>query len=365
MIIMKITLVILFILTLFFNSHSQQKTIVGAIRWDAWLGKSDAIGKQLNTSLSPHHWHYRLPFYTTIIDSLTLDINANSQKIADREIEYAAHAGLNYFAFLMYDDTIALSDGVHKYLASSKKKHINFCIILNDITTENTATSVSRILNYTKSQQYQRVLGNRPLVYAFNLKNSPQLPLALKAACAANNLPEPYIVSMQNVDIMPTNTVFDAITRYWYDGDQFGGLATGAPYITLMKNAQANWQLRKVNGAKQIPLVSLGTDGRPRIEHPVSWITNPAFYQKYFTTPTVKEIVAHVGQAIDFVEKSPTSCEAKTILLYAWNENDEGGWLTPTRENNHTINTSRIDSLHSFFLKYNKTNKLKPNKSSH
>ena len=31
-----------------------------------------------------------------------------------------------------------------------------------------------------------------------------------------------------------------------------------------------------------------------------------------------------------WVEKNPVAAESKAVLIYAWNENDEGGWLVPT-----------------------------------
>lgn len=87
---------------------------IGAIRWDAWLGENDNVGKQLNKSLGPDKWGYRRPFYTQVLGPNSVDINANSQEVADQEVEYAAHAKLDYFAFLMYAEHSSLSDGLKK-----------------------------------------------------------------------------------------------------------------------------------------------------------------------------------------------------------------------------------------------------------
>jgi len=35
---------------------------IGAIRWDAWLGENDNVGKQLNRSLGPDKWGIDVPF---------------------------------------------------------------------------------------------------------------------------------------------------------------------------------------------------------------------------------------------------------------------------------------------------------------
>lgn len=31
-----------------------------------------------------------------------------------------------------------------------------------------------------------------------------------------------------------------------------------------------------------------------------------------------------------WIVQNPITAEANTLLIYAWNENDEGGWLIPT-----------------------------------
>jgi len=43
------------------------------------------------------------------------------------------------------------------------------------------------------------------------------------------------------------------------------------------------------------------------------------------------------------VRKHADLCEAQAIIMYAWNEYDEGGWLAPTRSSDGTPDTSRLD----------------------
>jgi len=338
------------------NGLTQDRPSVGAIRWDAWLGHGNAIGSALNKSLRPIHYHSRLPFFANVVNSDSINIDGNSQEVLDQEIEYASHSNLDYFAFLMYDEDYLLSNGLKNYLTSAKKALINFCVIMNDIdtTTESITYSVQRTLNYIQEPTYQTVLDGRPLVYTFRLRNKPDFAEELKDSCAAKGLKEPYIVDLHWNDAMPNNTVYDAISRYWYDGSSFSGSASGAPYSNLMSAAQTNWQTRATNGAQQVPLVSLGADGRPRIENPVPWIDDPvSLYEKYFDSPTPNEITTHLKQAFNFIEDNPNSCQANTALIYAWNENDEGGWLIPTlNPNSYEINTDRIDTLRTFLSNY-------------
>jgi hypothetical protein len=51
--------------------------------------------------------------------------------------------------------------------------------------------------------------------------------------------------------------------------------------------------------------------------------------------------------ALDWIKANPKSAEAKAVLIYAWNEFDEGGWLAPTL----TEGTARLDTMRSVLAK--------------
>ena len=42
-----------------------------------------------------------------------------------------------------------------------------------------------------------------------------------------------------------------------------------------------------------------------------------------------------------WVRSNREVAEAQTIMIYAWNESDEGGWLVPTK----TEGTARLDAI--------------------
>jgi hypothetical protein len=46
--------------------------------------------------------------------------------------------------------------------------------------------------------------------------------------------------------------------------------------------------------------------------------------------PAPGELTAHLYGAFDYVVKNPAKCEANTVIMYAWNEHSEGGFLCPT-----------------------------------
>ena len=90
-----------------------------------------------------------------------------------------------------------------------------------------------------------------------------------------------------------------------------------------------------------------GWDRRPRVEHPVPWETWQKPGQgldRFYHAPTPAELATHVQDALDWLRDNPAA-PARCALIYAWNENDEGGWLVPTLAADGTPDTRRIEAL--------------------
>ncbi|MDR2686688.1 MAG: hypothetical protein LBB75_02970, partial [Oscillospiraceae bacterium] len=80
---------------------------IGAIRWDAWYGEPTAEDgldpcSQVERTLSPAKYHWRVPFFGEIGEDGKVSFPEYTQEIFDREMEYAAEAGLDYFAYVWY-----------------------------------------------------------------------------------------------------------------------------------------------------------------------------------------------------------------------------------------------------------------------
>ena len=76
-----------------------------------------------------------------------------------------------------------------------------------------------------------------------------------------------------------------------------------------------------------------GWDRRPRVEHPVPWEHQQrpgAGIEYHFGMPRPDELAAHLRRALGWIMGQPAARRAPAALIYAWNENDEGGWLVPT-----------------------------------
>lgn len=78
----------------------------------------------------------------------------------------------------------------------------------------------------------------------------------------------------------------------------------------------------------------------------MSWEPDPGA-NAWVQMPSATQLANYVQEAVQWVQQNPTVAEANTVLIYAWNEHDEGGWLSPTLSKYG--GTERIDAMHSLF----------------
>ena len=102
----------------------------------------------------------------------------------------------------------------------------------------------------------------------------------------------------------------------------------GMAFAALAGAAERRWDAFREAGLRVLPWVTSGWDPRPRVEHPVSWTTVAPDAWAQPGTPA--EIAAHLERALAWTARYPATADANAVLIYAWNEFDEGGWLCPT-----------------------------------
>jgi hypothetical protein len=321
-----------------FKSRPTSRPLVGAIRWDAWFGvnSTTTVGQEVERSLSPPQWHYRLPFFAKEISPTEIQVRSNVQSVMDAEIRYASDAGIDYWAFVMYPISFpATTGGLDLYFKSSHKHDIRFCMIVEHLDDD----TVNRLVEYFKEESHQTVLRGRPLVY---LLGPPSVidPAWPDAKAAVNNLRQrtlragiknPYLVHLwgwsgakEVIDVLH----LDAMSAYSLNFDD-----KSAPYATLVKKTETKWDEWSKTGSRVVPLVTAGWDRRPRVMNPVSWEGPPKRSDEIeycYAPPKPEELAGLLRDAIFWCARNSAAADANTILIYAWNEIDEGGWLVPS-----------------------------------
>lgn len=177
---------------------AQARPSVGVIRWDAWdqfNGQYDPISYYLHRALTPEEFHYRLPFYASVLSPTNISFNGDQQSIMDQEILYAHHAGIDYWAFdtyctfgencttnntycqQYYQETSHLycprnpAYGLNLYLSSSYRSLINFTMVLLGSSPCDVSFQ-EEYIELMKHKEFQTVKGGRPLLYLFQFDDA-------------------------------------------------------------------------------------------------------------------------------------------------------------------------------------------------
>ncbi len=335
--------------------------IVGAIRWDAWYGDG-GVTKAVEASLGQPKYHFRLPWFARVVGADEVSINGDSQVIIEQEITYAAQAGLNYWAFLDYlDEAPGMSIGLIRYLAAKDKKGIRYCLVEEGARIDGVgAKAWSRLVEHFRHPDYQTVLDGRPLLFVF--VKTEKLAKAewdeLKRQTIAAGMKAPYLVLMgwdpaEDATDM-TKLGFDAVSAYARGGSYSMTQPSFAEQCALVRRDR--WEKSRALRLPSVTFASAGWDTRPRNERPppwCSWVTatpdkTPPAEQKPLidsVTATPDELAAHVGEALAWTKANRDINPSNAVIIYGWNENDEGGWLLPTLGTDGKPNDARINAV--------------------
>ncbi|MCX7888015.1 MAG: hypothetical protein N3B01_12285 [Verrucomicrobiae bacterium] len=324
------------------------RPFLGAIRWDAWhwapTNDLTAPVRAVERALGPKRYHHRLPFFAKIVSDERVCIAGYTPAIIAQEIAFAKEAGLDYWAFVLYDTASPMSQALALYLESPERDSIHFCAIADPSIVQQQSR---RIVQLMAKPNYLKVAGCRPLLFAFRFKpTQSDLLKQVRSASVEAGCANPYIVAMNDTVQEALGVAeADAISAYAIVGD---GGKHGTPYAELARSARSFWQQAHKAGARLVPLAMSGWDRRPRVEHPVPWEPwqKPGIgLDRYYRMPTPSELAEHIQQAVDWVDAHPEQCPARVVLIYAWNEHDEGGWLCPTIGRDGNPDTSRLDAI--------------------
>jgi len=300
------------------------KPSVGAIRWDAWLPSSQStfgwstennVGAQVARSLGPNKYHFRLPYFSIVNGDNNVDFPPYTQSTMDNEIRYAEYAGIDFWAYCWYPIGSGMDTARNMHVSSGLRDKVKMCAILN--VNPFGSAERAQLVSYMKESFYMKVQGGRPLLFFFYDPNPLPTIIAIQQDCIAQGIPLPYCVSMGSM-----NTGIDAVSNYAITGSD------GEAFSSLAQRAESNWNTQRNAGNEVVPLVSCGWDNRTRYDHQVSWGTVPA--NSWVQTATASEIATHLQNGVNWTNSNTSNTLANAVLMYAWNEHDEGGWLCPT-----------------------------------
>jgi hypothetical protein len=334
------------------------RPLVGAIRWDAWQAPGSAETRAVERSLSPPRYRHRLPFFAEIHTDGAVAIDGGRQAVMDREIALAAEAGLDFWAFVAYPQGSPMSVVLELFLSSERRAGMRFCLISEIVQWRSAARpsdAPERHARLMRHPDHLRVLDGRPLYFLGFLTDRliaerwggtealRDAVAAFRARAAAEGAGNPYITVMARPHPgarLATAIGADALGAYTIADNA----EAGAPYAWLAALAERRWDEMAATGLPIVPTVMAGWDRRPRVENPVPWERSQrpgVGLDRFYHAPRPEELAAHLRRALAWIERHPRAAPARAALIYAWNENDEGGWLVPTLP----FDTARLDAL--------------------
>jgi len=313
------------------------------IRWDAWFGDKGTPGAAVERSLRPERWHDRLPTCATVLSPERVRIACDTAAQMAQEIDGAAEAGVGFWAFVAYGDADPMSLGLRTYLAAPNRQRIGFAMIM-ELSRWSDRRMTTRLRQLMQEPGYQRTPDGRPVFFLGFASDALIQGLGgleglgrslddFRVDARRAGLANPYIVLLEpdvaRAARLARALSLDAVSAYTVAD----GAARRGSYRDLARRAERFWSLSAEAGLALVPPAMTGWDRRPRVDHPVPWEASaaspPDATERYYARPTPDELREHLASALR--RASESDAPARMVLVYAWNEFDEGGWLAPTQ----------------------------------
>ncbi len=303
----------------------EQPFTVGAIRWDAYFSTAHPVrnvSREVAKALSPAEFHFRAPFFANVNGDGKIEFPEETQEQFDKEAQLAIDAGIDYFAYCWYSEGDVMRYARKRHSASSLRNKIKMAAIVH--VTQLDDETLKDLAKTVKEDFYVKFDGH-PLIYVFDaIRTDVEYRKRIDSFIVNEGSLTPYFVGM-NAQPQPyalyklKNEGFDAIGSYG-----FNSLCEGEEFSSYARRNREMVKMRYEMGFQNVPLLSLGHDYRPRIKNPVSWMGG----KNYAFAATADEIYEHSREMLKI--KNQYQSGPNTLLIYAWNEHDEGGWMCPT-----------------------------------
>tara|TARA_B100000378_G_scaffold267413_2_gene253662 strand:- start:5260 stop:6363 length:1104 start_codon:yes stop_codon:yes gene_type:complete len=309
---------------------------VGAIRWDAWYAPGSTITDAVAETLGATEYAGRIPTFGSHCSETLACFPRISQSQIDREIDMAAAAGLNFWAFVAYQKGHPMHLAFQHYLQSRSASKINFSLICSAGRFMNDQALIDDHSKLLAHPGYQKSATGFPIYSVFisskrtgaesGMNKLKERIEGFRIMARNKSGARVEIAALLAPGTEPSSELmragFDAVGHYAIVCSR-----AGRTFRDLSNCAEAQWEKDAMAYRAIIPTVMTGWDRRPRMKKPVPWESRRTGQANSFSQPSAVEFRAHVGNALRFAGAHPTT---PAILIYAWNEFDEGGWLYPT-----------------------------------
>jgi hypothetical protein len=166
---------------------------------------------------------------------------------------------------------------------------------------------------------------------------------SLREEAAAAGCPTPFVVFMgwgAAIAEPAAQSGADALGAY------VNPYANRSPFADNMAHERRQWEALRQTGLQIVPTVTTGWDPRPFLDYPVPWYPS-ATENNWVEQARPEQLADQLREALALVRSHPEASLANTVLIYAWNENAEGGWIIPTLPEVEAGLPLRLDAIRS------------------
>ena len=325
---------------------------VGAINWDCSRPSTTFFGGFATRSLGPRQFRDRTPYYAKVVGEDRIEYADRTLAEYETELRYAIDAGIDYFAYCWYDAqpatnhvrsgaAVAAADPhLHEltrarrlHLQSPLRDRIGLCAILVACGPY-TDGALEELADAMRDPCYEKV-GGRPLLYIFE-RPWEEVLKRLCAICRARGAGDPYAVRIFNGAPSGDSPGIDAYGAY-------ACTERSATWEGLQSASLRNNAARAAAGKPIVPHWTVGWDPTPRVLHPVPWCGYP---KTTFHPPATEEQLVFAARGMRaWMDANAAACPTGKMLVFAWNEFEEGGWICPTLGRDGSPDFTRRDAF--------------------
>lgn len=293
----------------------------------------------------------------------------DSQALFDENLDQAASSGVDFFAFDYYvltprtytnDQTV--NEALNFYLHSKHRTRMNFALNFVDQEPflprpQDWPALVKTWIGYFKQPDYVRV-NSKPLFIVFSPENMRKIFVTSQRIHAALDYLRgmarkaglPGVTVAVGTTLTPTynpsripqleNEGYDVYTGYNYHAMGAEKYRTPAPYSALVQENIAMWdRVASHFTGPYIPTITSGWDQRFSYREQSTAII--------YEGRTPGQFYCYAAAARRWIDMHPKETpKERMVLVYAWNENGEGGAIVP----NKVYRYAYTNALHQAFV---------------
>ena len=338
----KVTIVILIVChSVLLRSSAQGRTgsgiKLGAYYFDGWTGEHFHLNQKLVDSFPE-----RKPIWGWV---------TSTPETMVKQIDLAANSGLSFFSFCYYyskaertQGNETLNQGLKLYLAAANHNKLQFNILIVNHVGFTVGPNELNDLSKTcvalmKNPSYLKANG-KPLLTFYSVESLIKEFGSIQAVHTALDSIRSYAKSQGIASISMAACIapsaqqitqarlcgFDMLTGYNYNSIALRKDQPTTPLDSLISKEPTMWNILSKSNMPVIPITTLNFDPRP-------WSNVNDYYRasKRYVGFSSKSVFKSVSSIKNWVLTHPTAVTAeKLAIVYAWNENGEGSWLTPS-----------------------------------